>query len=97
MSWGWRATLTVIVLLGLCQMLTMTIGFEESWMPKSLGVLIAMLGFLTFLTLGFTLNLALGVVLPILLWGGRGWRPWQALLPASPFLVTAFGLVPKPW
>jgi hypothetical protein len=97
MPWGWRIALGVIAFLGVCQALTMTVGFDERWLPRALGVWIAGIGFLTFILLGFTLNLALAVVMPLVLWRGQGWRLWLAVLPAIPFWLTVYRFVPKPW
>ncbi|MDN4587371.1 hypothetical protein DBA29_02490 [Xenophilus aerolatus] len=93
-SRGRRVFVTVLVVLGVCEVLA-TSGLDLDMLPAWLAGAIAMIGFLTFLLLaGMFGNPLLAIALLFLAWRGWRWPFWRALLLSLPFWIVTARVLP---
>ncbi|WP_407524318.1 hypothetical protein [Methylobacterium oryzisoli] len=93
--------MSVILFIGLCEMLATTPWLDVSRAPGWLSTTLVLVGFLAFLVLvGFTSlvgNAAVGLLVLVLLWRAWGWPFWCAALIALPYWIVFYRIIPKPW
>lgn len=94
-SRGRRVFVTLLVVLGVCEVLATSPGLELDMLPAWFAGAIAMIGFLTFLLLaGMFGNPLLAIALLLLAWRGWRWSFWRALLLSLPFWIVTARVMP---